>query len=145
MAPGMDNAEGNKLPNREAAEGDVTLETVTLPTALKHFHAPRVIDFMSLDVEGGELLVLQGMEGFWDRYTFLSMLIERPGEQLHMMLIKQGYWFDRVLNSWGDILYIHPSTPGFAKRMAHERTIRSTRFKGGKAHEYLLLNASNSL
>lgn len=143
VAPGMDNAEGNKLPNKQDAEGDVILETVKLPTALQHFQAPKVIDFMSLDVEGGELLVLRGMEGFWDQYTFLSILIERPSKKLHMMLVKQDYRAVNILNAWGDVLYIHPTTPGFADRMAvREDSLKKTKY--GKTHGYLLKDATSA-
>ena len=126
------------MDNKNEKSTDVTLETVKLPAVLEYFHAPKVIDFLSLDVEGGEYAAMKGMNGFWEQYTFLTIVIERPVKKLHMLLIEHDYWFERVLNSWGDVLYIHSSTPGFGQGIKHKKT----KF-GGSAHSFLLINASS--
>jgi hypothetical protein len=137
----MDVVKG-KIRQIDKNVSDASLTTVKLPSVLAHFNAPKVIDFLSLDVEGAELLTMRGMEGSWDEYIFLTILIERPQKDLHKLLVTHGYWFYMVLNSWGDVLYLHPSAPGFEERvMLKPRTIHYTFFER-KAHKFLLLNAS---
>lgn len=136
----MDN-HPTKMTEKARKQPQVTLETVTLPTVLKHFNAPKVIDFLSLDVEGAEILVMKGMNSFWNQYTFLTILIERPVDELHMLLVKHGYWFNGIYNNWGDALYIHPTTPGFDERMKNGHNI-TTSFLG-RPNLFLLRNASS--
>ena len=47
---------------------------LTLTAILDQANAPKHIDLMSLDVEGGEIGVLEGLD--FDRYTFGAMVIE---------------------------------------------------------------------
>jgi len=139
---GVVEASGSRIPKKQE-DLNVVLKTVTLPTVLEKFGAPSVIDFFSLDVEGAEVLVIKGMEGFWDRYTFLTILIERPVKPLHMLLIQHGYWFLQKLNSWGDCLYVHSSIPNFDGyiKKHYPLSVAATKF-AKRTHEYLLTNAS---
>jgi FkbM family methyltransferase len=62
----------------------------TLNALLDEASAPPLIDFLSLDVEGAELAVLQGVD--FSRYKFKFMLIEcRDLEQLLNYLSPLGY------------------------------------------------------
>jgi len=48
--------------------------SLTLIALLKKYQAPRIIDYLSVDVEGAEHLILQGFD--FSRYKFLTLTIE---------------------------------------------------------------------
>lgn len=80
---------------------------VTLEDILVKYDAPRVIDFLSLDVEGAEERILRTFP--FNDYVFLSMSIERPTAALNQRLFAEGYQFVRksqVLNNF-DSFYVH--------------------------------------
>ena len=87
----------------------VTMRTRTLAGVLQTASAPRVIDYMSLDVEGAESAVLSS--GFdWDKYTFLTLSIERPSPDLNARLFSHGYLFVRNIGNV-DTFYVHRTHP----------------------------------
>ncbi len=86
----------NRVENRQSK---------TLYEILKKAKAPKVIDYLSLDVEGAELEVLKNFP--FKKYKFLSMTIERPPKQLNKILFKNGYVF--VKNYKVDGFYVHES------------------------------------
>jgi FkbM family methyltransferase len=62
----------------------------TLSSILDESNAPKLIDFLSLDVEGVELAVLKGID--FDKYKFKYMLIEcRNFSVIEKFLKKYGY------------------------------------------------------
>jgi len=66
-------------------------------------NAPRVIDFLSLDVEGAETEVLRGVD--FEKYSFKYMLIEhRDFNELEKFLGDKGYSFIEKL-SYHDYLF----------------------------------------
>ena len=77
--------------HKKDASRDLHLTTVALTSILEHLHAPLVIDYLSLDVEGAELLVLEGLN--FDKYTFLVMSVERPSAKVYSLLARNRYWF----------------------------------------------------
>lgn len=80
--------------------------TLSLATILKTFDAPSVIDYLSLDVEGAESFILK--EFPFDKYTFKTMTIERPKDDLRKLFEKHGY--KHVLDfRRGDTLWAHKS------------------------------------
>ena len=74
-------------------------------------NAPRVIDYLSLDVEGAEFYVLK--EFNYNKYIFSILTIERPTEDSHYVLIKNGYKFITTLSDYGECLYLHNTTNNF--------------------------------
>ena len=72
---------------------------------LKKAKAPKIIDYLSLDVEGAEFEVFKNFP--FDKYKFMSMTIERPPKELNKLLFKNGYKF--VKNFKVDGFYIHKS------------------------------------
>ena len=65
-------------------------EAKTLTEILDEAHAPKEIDFLSLDVEGAELAVLSGVN--FEKYKFKYMLIEcRDKEKVKFFLSEFGY------------------------------------------------------
>lgn len=71
---------------------------VLLEDLLVKHDAPRVIDYLSLDLEGGELAVLKSFP--FDRYDVLAMTVEQGCAGIAPFLEAQGY--ERVVNPYSD-------------------------------------------
>ncbi len=109
----------NDTDNNEKYRGDqlkkakiLKLKTKTLEYILDYFHAPKIIDYLSLDVEGAEERILSNFP--FDKYTFLTMTIERPTPELEKILFDNDYIF--VMKSKKkeyDTFYVHKSIPNF--------------------------------
>ena len=109
----------NDTDNNEKYRGDqlkkakiLKLKTKTLEYILDYFHAPKIIDYLSLDVEGAEERILSNFP--FDKYTFLTMTIERPTPELEKILFDNDYIF--VMKSKkkkNDTFYVHKSIPNF--------------------------------
>lgn len=80
--------------------------TTTLVEILQMLHAPSVIDYLSLDIEGAEEFVLANFP--FDSYKFLTMSIERPSNNLTSFLLEKGYKLAFEFNR-GDTLWAHQS------------------------------------
>ena len=94
---------GRKFLKRDEQIHNFQIEARTLTSILDEARAPNVIDFMSLDVEGGELEVLCGVDH--EKYRFTWILIEsRSPEALTEYMESFGYELDCKLNSH-DYLY----------------------------------------
>jgi hypothetical protein len=96
-------------------ENNFNLSTVTLVTILKFIKAPKVIDYLSLDVEGGEWDIFKEFD--FDLYRFLIMSIERPTHQLQIHLFRHGYVFLYMIANFGDCIFIHTTLPNFKNLM----------------------------
>jgi hypothetical protein len=80
--------------------------TVKLQTILQKWDAPKVIDYLSLDVEGAETFIMKDFS--WSEYTFLCLTIERPSDELQGILTANGYY--KVFDiKRGDTLWVHSS------------------------------------
>jgi FkbM family methyltransferase len=110
---------GPNMPGVEVLEYGV--ESVTLNEVLAQNGAPAQIDYLSLDTEGSEIDILNGLD--LDRYAFKVMTIEHNGNQktqatLKQMLEPRGYHRVFPHISDYDAWYIHDS-------------IRATAFRNG--------------
>lgn len=84
----------------------VRLKTHPLESVLDTHNAPNTIDYLSIDVEGAEEKILSAFN--FDRYTFLSMTIERPTPAIETLLKNKQYL--KVMEIPGlDSFYIHQS------------------------------------
>ncbi|GFH56603.1 hypothetical protein CTEN210_13079 [Chaetoceros tenuissimus] len=101
----MDNKPGE---TNRMTSAKVTREIVSFSTILKIFNSPKMIDYLSLDVEGAETLILQDFP--FDQYTFRFMTIERPKPDLIQLLNNHGYREVKKLVEWGETLWIHESS-----------------------------------
>jgi hypothetical protein len=103
---------GSGLHNYNAgrSENKFKFRTVTLAQVLELVHAPAVIGYMSLDVEGSEHLVLKNFP--FDRYMFTMLTVERPSRVLRTLLVSKGYVFVCCLTVYVDTLYAHNSVVG---------------------------------
>mmetsp|Transcript_28609 Transcript_28609/g.33251 ORF Transcript_28609/g.33251 Transcript_28609/m.33251 type:complete len:347 (+) Transcript_28609:101-1141(+) len=75
------------------------LYTVPFLEILEKFNAPKVIEYLSLDVEGAEFLVMEGFP--YDKYRFKVMTIERPLQNLVDLLIQNDYVYLAANNEDG--------------------------------------------
>ena len=80
---------------------------VSLKTTFEKFNVPKVIDYMSLDIEGAEYLVMKHFP--YEFYTFRFISIERPPPPLQKLLQSHEYYFVMMLVPWGDTLWVHKS------------------------------------
>ena len=79
--------------------------TRTLEKILVENNAPKVIDYLSLDVEGAETEILRYFN--FNKYTFLCLTVERPTPELNNLLFSNDYVF--VKNFKVDSFYVHKS------------------------------------
>ena len=63
--------------------------TVTLSEIFRKFHVPRVIDYLSLDVEGAEEFIMSNFP--LDDYRIRILTVERPSIKLRDSLTNHGY------------------------------------------------------
>jgi hypothetical protein len=95
----------------------VRRRAVSLVTVLAEGRTPRVIDYLSLDIEGAELHVMEDFA--FDKYTFLAITVECP-RALRQLLEANGYVYVRDTEcEFGDELYLHKSFPGLGA-LLHE-------------------------
>jgi len=86
------------------AGSQLRMVTETLTNILDRADAPAVIDYLSLDTEGTELLILQGVD--WSRYSFKLIHVEHNFQEPQRSLIRQyleskGYRHTRAIE-WDD-------------------------------------------
>lgn len=84
---------------------------------LKLYNAPRIIDYWSLDIEGGELDVLRTFP--WRRYRVRCISVEHNNNQekrndINQFLLANGYkQVDGPTGTWWDDFYILKQQPIF--------------------------------
>lgn len=102
-----DHTDNNlQLRHEELSTADISeIATTTLENELRRFQSPPVIDFMSLDVEGAEHLILRDFP--FNKYRFRSLVIERPTKELDILLDSVGYC--QVSHLAYDVFYAHRS------------------------------------
>lgn len=81
----------------------IEMNTTTLESELDKVNAPKIIDFLSLDVEGAEWIILRLFP--FDKYKFKCMAIERPNEKLDLILETNGY--KQAAHLMNDVIYVH--------------------------------------
>lgn len=108
VGEGLDNS-------GEDSKRDHLLATTTLTDILRHFNAPPVMDYLSLDVEGAEQYVLQGLDS--TKYQFRVVTIERPKHHSHHLLAQAGYRFVYQMSDFGECMYLHRSIDKFPELM----------------------------
>lgn len=95
--------------NDYAAVGDVIeVTTTSLMDLLDQQNAPAVIDYLSIDTEGSELAILEGID--WNRYQFRCITVEHnftaQRQGIKSLLEAQGYqcweaqwddWYSKVI------------------------------------------------
>jgi len=99
--------------NNHAIGKSVRMPTVPVRKVLKDFEAPQTIDYLSLDVEGAEDLVLSSFP--FDTHTVLVISIERPTKYAVDTLKNRGFLYLRSLPPFklraDDEMWVHSSLP----------------------------------
>lgn len=88
----------------KSGAGVIRVPAVPLEKVLRENHAPKEIDYLSIDVEGHEDAVL--LEFPFEKYRFNSITIERPSDSLRECLNANGYQIIREVADL-DVFYIH--------------------------------------
>eukprot|EP00930_Biecheleria_cincta_P056201 TRINITY_DN42369_c0_g1_i1.p1 TRINITY_DN42369_c0_g1~~TRINITY_DN42369_c0_g1_i1.p1 ORF type:complete len:328 (-),score=47.81 TRINITY_DN42369_c0_g1_i1:445-1350(-) len=86
------------------------MPSVALQEVLGKVGAPRVIDFLALDLAGGRTQVLHKFP--WKKHRFLIITISSPSKDLRSTLKSQGYYFLRYNSGEWRETWIHESIPG---------------------------------
>ena len=81
--------------------------TVSLLDVFRKFQVPRVIDYLSLDVEGAEDLVMSKFP--FSEYLFHTLTVERPSTTLADLLTSHGYILLTTLKERTETLWVHSS------------------------------------
>jgi len=111
------------------AGSDKALKTVSLQNMFYYIQVPRVIDYMSLDIEGAEEWAFQNFP--WNRYTFSVITAERPKDNLRKVLVFQGYTYVCDHGDFGDELWIH-STFATLEHVMDKLNIHHSRLRESK-------------
>ena len=95
----VDNKESDTRTNKV-----IRLKTRTLIRVLEDHHAPSIIDYLSVDVEGAEERILAGFD--FHKYIFRCITIERPTELLRNLFKNNGYILIKEIPAL-DCFYVH--------------------------------------
>lgn len=93
--------------NKESDTGTdevIRLKTMTLISVLENHHAPSIIDYLSIDVEGAEERIISGFD--FHKYIFRCITIERPTKFLRELFKDHGYILIKEIPTL-DCFYIH--------------------------------------
>lgn len=99
---------GSTMDNKESEKNVLKVEqhTVSFLSVLRRYNAPKLVDYLSLDVEGAEGYILDDDFPF-DEYTFKILTVERPKITLRNRLMKNGYKMLGIISGWGETIWIH--------------------------------------
>lgn len=114
---------GNQFDNKKTkskSTSNVVQPRLTVPLLeiLQRLKAPLWIDYLSLDVEGAEDIVLQA--DALDKYHFRLITVERPSDALTQLLHNKGYEQLRVLTIFRETLFAHTTIVPELNRTALE-------------------------
>eukprot|EP00960_Hanusia_phi_P001153 31362-Hanusia_phi.AAC.1 len=108
MRGGLGGIVGKEFDNNQPKGSMMNFTTVSITKIFEDFQVPKVVDYLSLDIEGAEYYTFKDFP--WDRYKFLTMTVERP-KKLAPILEKNGYVYVKTHGGFGDRLYVHKSFP----------------------------------
>jgi FkbM family methyltransferase len=106
------------LENSQEYRPRVSVAGISLAHLLDKYSAPRVIDYLSIDIEGGEYDVLKGFP--FEQYTFQTITVEVNAylgreqlcrrDDIRILLESNGYRFVRASDHLGiDDFYVYAS------------------------------------
>jgi len=95
---------GDTMDNR-GGSAEEKRNLVSIATVFEETSVPKVIDYLSLDVEGAEGLVMKDFP--WSVYSFKFMTIERPNDDLKMLLQSHGYRLARTISRNEETLWVN--------------------------------------
>jgi len=80
--------------------------TASLRKVFELFQVPNKIDYLSLDVEGAELFIMEAFP--FDKYQFSMLTIEYCPDELRRILMRNGYKLVHHFRDW-ETLWVHNS------------------------------------
>lgn len=98
VAPDLDNS------RTEPGDSVIRIKTKSLVNVLIEESAPRIIDYLSIDVEGAEERILESFD--FSRYRFNCITIERPSTRLRNIFHEHGYIIVKEIFGL-DCFYVH--------------------------------------
>ena len=104
---------GEGMDNEKKEVSGEKRNLVSISTVFQAHHVPNIIDYLSLDVEGAETIVMEHFA--WDQYQFKFITIERPKDDLKAMLVSNGYKQVKKITYWGETLWIHETLVALTK------------------------------
>jgi len=118
VAAGMDNKVSKRSKTTEKRY------TISLKTLFQEFHVPQTVDYLSLDVEGAEHLIMKDFP--FAAYAIRFITIERPKPDLQKLLKANGYIFVMQLIFWGETLWVHESVLQTLSMDEIQQSVRKT-------------------
>jgi hypothetical protein len=79
--------------------------TISLLDLFQRYQVPKVVDYLSLDVEGAEGFIMSAFP--LKEYRIKLLTVERPKKELCDFLESHGYKNIQRLSSWGETLWAH--------------------------------------
>lgn len=99
---------GNEFDNKAKTKEQEVRNLLTIATALDIANPPQIIDYLSLDVEGAEHMIMETFP--FQKYKIRFATIERPNQTLRKLLTENGYTHANfTLSYWGETLWYHPN------------------------------------
>ena len=89
---------------KKSNSNHIRLKTKSLNYILQKYQAPKIIDYLSIDVEGAEERIL--IEFNFKKYIFRCVTIERPTNLLRKILRENGYVLIKEIPKL-DCFYVH--------------------------------------
>lgn len=103
------NSNADSLPNRPYGKRRTVVDSITFGELLRKFKAPTFIDYISIDVEGGELEILQHFP--FDNYKVKCWTIEHnfgpARSKIAKLLLRNGYKQVYADSSMHDDFYVY--------------------------------------
>jgi len=101
----------------QAFEENVSFGAVakTLNQILLEADAPKLIDFLSLDVEGAEVEVLRGLDHAQFKFKY-ACIENRSFDRLNDFMVKKGYVFVEKLSNWDYLFASQEEFPALDKK-----------------------------
>jgi FkbM family methyltransferase len=90
---------------KERESESIPAFTVPLQEVLERADTPRVVDYLSLDIEGAETYIMKNFP--LSSYRIKIMTVERPDKELQQHLGANGFKLMGDMSSWGESLWIH--------------------------------------
>lgn len=67
------------------------VESVSLTDLLTEYSAPRTVGFLSVDTEGNEYEIIQGLDSNIHRFSFVAVEVSKNSEQIKSLMESLGY------------------------------------------------------
>lgn len=96
-----------KFDNPKQQKSSQKYYTVPLMDIFDRNNVPRMVDYMSLDIEGAEYYAMEKFD--FDKYIVRILTIERPEKSLRQLLQRKGYELLRIVSDFGETLWAHSS------------------------------------